>query len=88
MLVTILCSTYTGYVSLAWPDRFFPFFFVVAEKSRYKGKGKKRSGHEILGSQEPIIRLASCAASYIMTLQLGIAIAIIAIDIDFMRVCS
>ena len=27
--------------SLAWPDRFFPFFFVVAEKSRHKEKRKK-----------------------------------------------
>ena len=27
-------------VSLVWPDRFFPFFFVVAKKN-----GKKRSGH-------------------------------------------
>ena len=26
--------------SLAWPDRFFPFLFVVANKN-----GKKRSGH-------------------------------------------
>ena len=32
--------------SLAWPDRFFPFFFVVAEKPE---NGKKRSGHARLG---------------------------------------
>ena len=29
--------------SLAWPDRFFPFFFGVEN-------GKKRSGHARLGS--------------------------------------
>ena len=29
--------------SLAWPDRFFPFLFVVAETTNKNGK--KRSGH-------------------------------------------
>ena len=31
--------------SLAWPDRFFPFLFVVAEKATTNKNGKKRSGH-------------------------------------------
>ena len=39
--VEILTNSWT---SLAWPDRFFPFFFVMAEP-RHKEKRKKRSGH-------------------------------------------
>ena len=30
---SLLANSYINITSLAWPDRFFPFFFVVAEKS-------------------------------------------------------
>ena len=35
-----------GSSNLAWPDRFFPFLYVVAEPQK---NGKKRSGHARLG---------------------------------------
>ena len=44
--------------SLAWPDRFFPFFFVTAQKNGKpvvtKKNGKKRSGQATLYLRIPI----------------------------------
>ena len=54
MLLTEMFADATFLLSLAWPDRFFPFFFVFSATT--KKNGKKRSGHaRLLLTQNLII---------------------------------